>query len=151
MARPTDPTFGADFDATAFRSAIFSASQMGNPNKVDEALLFFFEGTADYAVTDSTGLPWDLHAPKTSPTDGTVEVSAVGAVDYVDQASDGTRLGDFDTPRAVITMLDLEYVKVHGATGVRLGGDMYDVRYVTVGALFDVDVYTVNCEARGES
>jgi hypothetical protein len=151
MARPTDPTFGADFDGDTFRNAIFSTMEMGMPNRPNEKLTFLFEGKATYPVTDQSGTPYDLHAAPTSvPGEETRRVLAVGSVEYIDRASDGTRLGDFDNPRAVVTLLDKEYLKVEGATSVLLGGDLYEIKYVTVGALFDVDVFEVQCQAEAE-
>lgn len=151
MAIPTDSSFGSDFSATEFRNAIFSTMQMGTPNRVEEKLIFSFDGKAEYDVVDSAGVPWDLNATAVSPGTERPDVVAVGSVSHIDRATTGTNLGDFDTPRAVVTMLDEEYLKVEGASAVSIGGDIYDVRYVTVGGLFGVDVFEFQCEARAES
>lgn len=150
MAQPTDSTFGAGFDGDNFRSIITQTMLMGAPNRVEQKATFYFEGKAEYEVTDPTGLPYDLSADVVSDDLLRDPVVANCAVEFVDRASAVTPVGNFDTPRATVTMLDVEYATVAGATSVKLGGDMYDIRYVTVVGLFDVDVFELNCEARGE-
>ncbi len=150
MAQPTDSTFGAGFDADNFRSVITQTMLMGAPNKEEHQATFYFEGKAEYAVTDPTGLPYDLSASVVSSDGLRDPVTATCAVEFVDRASTITPVGTFDSPRATLTMLDNEYALIEGATAVKLGGDMYDIRYVTVGGLFGVDVFELNCEARSE-
>lgn len=151
MAEVLDPTFAADFPSDEFRSAILSTMVMGTPNRTEEKAQFFWETNKEYQIQDRKNRPYSLTAA-TPVEDNTPDpVFATIAVEYIQRNPSGTALGEFDKARAVLTILDTEYANVEGADWVKLGGDEYDINYVVVEALFDVDVFTVHCTARSES
>ena len=57
MATPTDTTFGTDFDAAVFRSAIKSTMQMAMPSDPTEAVTFIWDVDNTFAVPDPAGDP----------------------------------------------------------------------------------------------
>lgn len=151
MAEVLDPAFAADFLSEEFRSAIINTMIMGSPNKEEEQAEFSWEKDVTYSIQDKDNKPYSLGAttPLTDNTPDPVKINV--AVEYVHRAPDGTPLGEFDNPRAVLTVLDVEYEKVRGADFVTLGGNKYMISYVLVEALFDVDVYTLQTVALEES
>lgn len=154
MAIPTDPSFGAGFDADGFRAIIKSTMQMGSPNAVSEKVTFRWPVMYDYGVgvkLDPTGRPYDLaSAAQATPQHEDVLVDC--AVEFIYQAPTGTPIGEFDHPRVKITLLDVDYELIEGATKVLLGGSTYDIEFVEppVG-LFAVTVYSLHAKAVDES
>lgn len=152
MAVPTDPNFGSEFDADAFRSNIKSAMQMGSPNSVAEKATFRWETQKTYtASTDSVGRPYDLaSAPVTVETIDDVQVDC--AVEFINKNAVGTPIGEFNNPRVEITILDVDYDLIQGASKVLLGGNTYNIQFVGPPvALFSVTVYTIHAQAADES
>ncbi len=152
MAQPTDPTFGSSFNPDTFRDKIKSAMQMGSPNATQEKVTFRWVSQKTYSVkTDPTGRPYDLASAAVSINEQ-ADVQVDCAVEFIYRNPTGSPIGEFDTPRVVITLLDTDYAQIEGATKVLLGGNTYDVQFVEppVG-LFSVTVYTVHAIAVDES
>lgn len=153
MAEVLDTAFAADFPSDEFRDAITNTMIMGLPNKESEEVEFSWAKDVTYTIQDSDNKPYSLSTSASTPvTDDTPDPVKISvAVEYIHRAPDGTPLGEFDNPRAVLTILDVEYEKVRGADYVTLGGNKYMISYVLVEALFDVDVYTLQATALEES
>ena len=153
MANPTDSSFGAGFNATAFRDAIRSTMEMGLPNTVAERATFRWKPERSYAVQDQAENPYDwTDTPVTEDVPADVQVAVAVEFEAHPAGSVDTALGQFDTSRAIITVLDTEYASIVGANEVLLGENTYTVQFVAppVG-LFDVTIYRIYVEAVDES
>lgn len=144
----------ANFDATAFRDAIHQAMIMGSPNVTGNKATFRWSAVRTYSKADAGGKPYDFGAtPVTETLHADVVLDKV-AVEFSARpaGSRDSAIGEFDTSRAVLTLLDDEQALVAGANEVLLGGNTYEVQFVGPPvALFEVDVYSWFLEARDES
>lgn len=152
MAVPTDPSFGSGFDADLFRSKIKSAMQMGSPNAVAEKVTFKWPTLKTYSgKVDPTGRPYDL-ASVAESTSQHEDVQVDCAVEFIYRNATGTPIGEFDTPRVIITLLDVDYELIEGATKVFLGGNTYEIQFVEPPmGLFSVTIYNLHAQAVDES
>jgi len=161
MAETNDPR-QAGFNATNFRDAIKFAMKMGSPNIADNRATFRWDVERTFDIKDPSGNPysWDkVPVSEVSYNDIQVDV----AVDFIARStlSGLTPIGEFDTPRAVLTILDVDWALVLATNTstprpnpdrVLLGGNTYNLDYVAPDiGLFDVNVYQVYCSAIDES
>lgn len=153
MATPTDPTFGAGFDAAAFRAAITSTMEMGMPADDAEKATFRWHPQRSFGATDADGRPYSWSDTPTSELlrddviiPVAVEFSARPA------ATKDEMIGQFDGARAALTVLDTHYPQVEDANLVLFQSDVYEIDFwgPPVG-LFSVTVYTAFLTARDES
>lgn len=151
MAEVLDPAFAGDFPSDEFRSAILNTMVMGSPNKTVDKPTFYWNTDKTYTVQDRNKKPYTLGSVEPVEDNTPDPVVATVAVEYVQRNPALTGMGDFDKSRAILTILDEEYQKIEGADWVTLGGDKYEIKYVTVDGLFDVDVYTMHVTAIEES
>lgn len=152
MRPSNNPSFGAGFNSGQFREIIRSTMQMGLPNTVRERPTFVWDAiTVHSGPTNAAGKPFDFNAPPVSVNrKEPLEVDC--AVEHVDRMPDGTPLGQFENPRAVIYIMDEDFPLIEGATGVLLGGNLYKINYVAPPlGLFDFTLYAVHCQAEDES
>lgn len=150
MALPTDTTFGAGFDADAFRSAIRSTMQMGLPTDVGLQPTFRWTTEREYTRADDDGDPYDWTATPVAES-AHDDVLAICAVEFGGDTVEDTAMGHFDTVDAVITILDVDYATVNTADHVLLGGNNYIIKYVTSVGLFSVTTYTIYCSSVDEA
>lgn len=141
------------FDATAFRTAIRSAMTMGLPGTTSERATFRWTPDKTFATADGAGKPYSWGAtPTTTTTHADVQVPVAVEFSARPAGSLSTVMGEFDTSRAVITVLDEDYADIVGADLVLLGGNTYEIEFVGPPmGLFDVTVYQLFCLARDES
>ena len=152
MASSTD-TRAAGFNAAEFRDAIKFAMHMGLPETESERATFRWNVERTFTVSDAGGVPFEkgrTPCTEVEHADGLVDV----AVEFTNiRGTEATNaVGQFNTARAVITVLDEDYALIEGANMVLLGGNTYDIKFVRppVG-LFAVTVYQLDCEARDET
>jgi len=151
MAQPTDVTFGADFNADNFRSAIISVMEMGTPTEDAMKAIFYWDTQYDYSgQLDGSGRPFDLHSSPVS-VDSKDPVTVLCGVAWMGDSSTGSPLGQFDNPKVELSLLDTEYDKITGASRLTLGGNSYKVDYVIQSALFTVDTYIIYATAEDET
>lgn len=150
MALPTDTSFGAGFDADAFRAAIRSTMQMGLPAEPELQPIFRWTTEREYSRTDEEGDPWDFLATPIA-TDAHEDVKVPVAVEYGGDTIEGTAMGHFDTVSATVTILDVDYAQVDTANQIILGGNTYIINFVTSVGLFSVTTYTLHCSSIDES
>lgn len=153
MATPTDPAFGAGFDAAGFRNAIRQTMVMGQPNAVEERATFQWTTESSYAQEDPAHNPysWD-DTPVVSTSHADVQVPVAVEFSARPAASVDTSVGQFDTSRAVITILDSDYALITGADKVLLGGNTYVIDFVAPPlGLFEVTIYQMFCSALDET
>lgn len=152
MAGTTDSR-AAGFNAAAFRDAIRFAMNMGLPNATEERATFKWNTVRTYTTADPAGSPYDYTAtPATSVAHADVAIPVAVEFSARPAGSRDTSVGQFDSSRAVITVLDEDYALIVGADQVLLGGNTYEIQFVGPPvALFDVTIYQIYCDARDES
>jgi hypothetical protein len=141
------------FNATQFRQVIRETMLMGMPNAVQERATFRWDPAKSYPVADPAGNPYDLtSAPTTTTTHADVQVPVAVEFSARPAGSMDTVMGEFDTSRVIITVLDEDYEQIVGADLVIMGGNTYDIQFVgpPIG-LFEVTVYQLYALARDES
>lgn len=141
------------FSAAQFRTAIIDAMNMGLPSDVSERATFRWHKQQTFSKIDPSGQPYDLTAsPVTDTTPDDVQIPCAVEFSARPAGSMETSIGEFDTSRAIITILDEHYPSVEGADEVILGGNTYDIQFVgpPIG-LFEVTVYQLFALARDES
>ena len=153
MARPTDPTFGSDFDADLFRSAITSTMEMGLPSNESDRATFRWTPQYNYAIADPEGNPYDFAgAPETTLDKPDVQVPVSVDFQTGSPVPIGTSLGNVNEVDAVITILDIHFALVTDADQVILGGNTYNINYIAPPlGLFDVTVYNIYLTAVDET
>lgn len=153
MATPTDASFGAGFDAAAFRSAIRSTMEMGLPNATSERATFVWKEERTYQKQDPGHNPYSWDAtPTTDVTHAEVRIPVAVEFSARPAGSLDTVMGQFDTARAIITVLDVDYALIQGADYVKLGENLYIIDFVGPPmGLFEVTVYQLQCSAVDET
>lgn len=152
----------AGFDGAEFRDAIKFAMKMGTPNPTPNRATFQWDVERTYDIEDPNGNPysWDK-VPVSELVYSDIQVDV--AVEFVSRStlSGLTPIAEFDTPRAVLTVLDEDWALVletdtatprPAPDRVLLGTNTYNLDYIAPDiALFDVNVYQVYCSAIDES
>lgn len=147
----TVPGFGESFNSTIFRNNIKNVMRMGAPNAVEERVTFCWPAEKTFVgKTDPSGRPYDL-ASATSSVIQKENIKIDCAVEILDRNPTGTPIGEFNNPRAIITVLDVDYESIKGSTIVLIGGNTYNVNYVEPVGLFDVTIFTIHAQAVDES
>src|SRR5690606_34447436 len=113
--------FGAGFNAAAFREAITNVMMMGLPPDQQQQATFQWRVERSYEAEDADGLPYDFSAVPTSETTHE-DVRIPVAVEFAARPAGSldTSMGQFDTSRAILTILDTHYPQVATATHVLL-------------------------------
>jgi len=135
------------FSASAFRDAIHTAMDMGSPNQTIDKATFRWDPVRTYARHSPASLPYVwANVPLSDLSRPDVVLDEV-AVEYTPaRRLEGTSVGEFVPMRGEATLLDVDYVKVTGANWLLLHEVPWAITAVTVGALFDVDVWTLYLE-----
>jgi hypothetical protein len=135
------------FDATEFRDAIHFAMLMGSPNQIADKATFKWTKVQTFNPQDPAHHPYRWNETVlTDTTHADVTLDEV-AVEYrAARTESGTDVGTFNALKAVMTMLDEDYVLVEGATEVTLGPATWNIITITQEALFGVDVYSLHVE-----
>lgn len=144
-----------NFSATEFREAITFAMTMGLPENEQERATFRWTSTKTFTnAVDPTGSPYDFdEVPATTTTHDDVRIPVAVEFFALRTASEGgTPLGSFNTPKAVLTVLDTDYPSIEGADQVLLGGNTYTIDFVAPPlGLFDATIYQIYCTALDEA
>lgn len=137
------------FDATQFRDAIHFAMNMGLPDDASQRVTFIFDEVSTYQVTDPRQRPYDWkETKKTDVSQRSVQVPA--AVQWGVGTVAADEMGQFDTSRATITLLDNDYALVKGCNEVLINGIHYVIEaWAPPQGLFDVTVFSASIVARG--
>jgi hypothetical protein len=149
---PGDPR-ASGFDAPGFRDAIKFAMKMGLPEDTAERPTFRWKAVKTFTSADPAGNPYNRKAaPITNVQHADVQIDC--AVEFISRSTlgGGTPAGDFETPRAIITVMDVDYPDVDGATEILLGGNTYHIDFVAPPTgLFGATVYQIHASAESES
>lgn len=136
------------FNADTVRTALRAAMTMGQPSDVSKQVTFRWPTQRTTAgPIDPSGIPYNLsQVPLTDITHPDTIVPA--AVRHVPGIVNDNPVGEFDPAYAVLTLVDLDYQQVVGATQVLIGGIVYDINFVAppIG-LFDFTAYEIHCRA----
>lgn len=148
-----DPRAAA-FSASAFRDAIQFAMKMGSPNQTSDKVTFRWAAKKDYPIADPDKKPYDWTATPSSDVEHADVVIDEVAVELTQPRVGtvlGTPAGQFESVRAVVTLLDVDFDRIDGRTNppdyVLIDSIPYEIRYISSGALFDVDIYQVHAVA----
>lgn len=132
---------------------------MGLPSEGNQATpsslaaTFRWDKQQTFDNVDPSGTPYDLTvSPVTDTTPADVQIPVAVEFSARPAGSLDTNLGEFDSSRAILTILDEHWVQVQGADQVLLGENVYDIQFTgpPIG-LFEVTVFQVYCLARDES
>lgn len=155
MARTTDPRAAA-FDAAAFRDGIKFAMRMGAPEDPAQRVTFRWNTEQTFTNPDPAGRTYDwTAAPVTTTAVSDLQLDCAYEIQTGGNADNP--VGAFDTAKLKVTLLDVDHTALLAHSSGRLpevvlvGGNTYDVRYVTPVGLFDVTVFELHAEARDES
>lgn len=155
MAIPTNAPagFGTGFDADAFRQAIRATMTMGLPNATADRATFRWTTAETFAIEDQDHNPYDwTDTPATSDAHADVQIPVAFEFAARPAASLDNPMGQFDSTRVEITILDVDFPLIEGANEVVLGENTYDIDFVgPPRGLFEVDVYTIYATARDET
>ena len=155
MATPTDPNFGSGFPSDEFRSAIISTMEMGMANNPDDVATFYWDQVWEYDNgSQMDTVPYDLSAEPERSLVRSKRVTVPVAVEFIARAtsSSGTAMGEIQSPRVVITVLDTWIDSIKTADGVEFSGAKYTIDFIgPVAGLFDVDVYEIYASALDEA
>lgn len=127
--------------------------QMGSPNSTPQKVTFRWKTGKDYLKEDIIDQPYDWTATPTATTSH-ADVIVDVAVEFgrlTGSVTEENAIGNFDSTRAIITVLGEEYALISDADVVLIGGDTYVLNYVQPLALFDQDVYQIHCTALDET
>lgn len=135
------------FAAAEFRTAIHTAMLMGSPNLTLDKATFRWDPQRVYARHSPASQPYiwanvalsDLSQPDVVLDEVAVEYTA-------SRRSEGTAVGQFEPMRGEATLLDVDYTRIAGANWVLFHQVPWAITATTVGALFDVDVWTLHLE-----
>lgn len=153
MAQPLDASFGAGFDATAFRTAIKNTMMMGLPNAVEKRATFRWKTKKTFDKHDSGGNPYNFESqPLTVTAKDDVQIPV--AVEFVDSQAltVANPAGQIESPKIKVTVLDDEFPSVQGADLIVLDGASYEINFVEPPqGLFTVTIYIIHATAFDES
>jgi hypothetical protein len=154
-----DSAFAAGFDAVAFRVAIRETMKMGAPPDPADQLTWRWKRLRTYLPEDQAHNPYDwtetavTDAPgNPDETDGSLIVDYAVEFSARPAGSVDVAAGQFDTSRAVVTLLDEDYEQVKTADYATIGNTTYDIDFTgpPIG-MFAVGVFTVYLTARDEA
>jgi hypothetical protein len=148
-----------DFDAAEFRTQIRATMRMGMPPNPTDQLTWRWRRVRTYSPQDRARNPYDwTQAPTTDAPGNPGDDDDTRIVDYAVEFSArpagslDVAAGQFDTSRAVVTLLDEDFEQVKNADYATIGSTTYDIDFAgpPVG-LFSVGVHQVYLTARDEA
>lgn len=154
--------FASQFDEPAFRSGVLGAMLMGMPEDVDQQLTWVWDRDLTFTPDDPAGNPYDWAAtPVTDNPGNPNEPDVPGqpqtlvvpyALEFTVGPASATTLGEIDTTRATITVLDADHDRIQTADYAQLGDTRYRIKFdeAPIG-LFGVTVWTIHLEAQDET
>ena len=161
MARSS--SFASGFNETQTRDAILNTMLMGMPDDVAQQLTWYWRRDRTFSPDDPAGNPYDWTAPPIQdnpsnpdlPDDGVDQSLVVPyALEFSARpaGSATTVLGDIDTSRAIVTLLDTYYTQIQTADYARIGDARYRIQFDAppIG-LFGMTVWQVYLEAEDEN
>jgi hypothetical protein len=161
MARSS--SFAGGFNEPAFRDAILNTMLMGIPEDPNERLTFWWRRVQTYSPDDPAGNPYDWTSPPVSDHPGNPKLKDTGTeqslqVPYALEfsarpaGSSNTIFGEIDASRAIVTMLETDYLKVTSSDYATIGDSRYRIQFDAPPlGLFGVTVWTLYLEAEDQA
>jgi hypothetical protein len=156
-------SFSAGFNEPLVRDALLNTMLMGMPEKPTERLTWYWNRERVFSPDDPAGNPYDWTAPPISDLPGNPKLKDEGVnqslqVPYALEfsarpaGSATTVLGEIDTSRVVVTLLDTDFEKIRTADYAVIDDSRYRIQFDAppVG-LFGLTVWTVYLEAEDAS
>lgn len=150
-------TFAAAFPEAVFRDAVRQTMRMGMPEDTAEQLTWHWRRVRTYNPQDRIHDPYDwTQTPVTDDAGNPAEPDGDLIVDYALEFSarvpeGGTAAGVFNTSRAVVTLLDVDFDLVKDADFTTIAGAEYQIEFVGPPmGLFAVTVYEIHLRAVDE-
>lgn len=163
----TESEFAADFPQAEFEDATRQTMKMGMPENDDEKLKWWWRRDKTYSPDDFAEEPYDWTAPPVTDEPGNPDLADTDdgsdqylIVDYAIEFSSRpagsvmTVLGEIDNSRAVITLLESDFLRVSDppADYATIGDTEYRVQFDSPAmGLFGATVRQVILEAVDES
>jgi hypothetical protein len=151
-------SFSPQFPEALFRNAIQNTMRMGMPEDESKRLTWWWNREKDYVRPDPTGKPYGWSEAPTTNVAGGPNGEDHLVVDYAIEFSARpagsvvTALGEMDTSRAVVTLMDADWQQVKTADYARIGDARYKIQFEAPPmGLFEVTVHQVYLEAVDES
>lgn len=156
-------SFSGGFNEPVFRDAIFNTMLMGLPEDPTERLTFWWRRQQVFSPDDPAGHPYDwTSAPITdtpgnpaltdSGTDQSLQVPYALEFSARPAGSSNTVLGEIDTSRAVVTMMDKDFEQIKTADYATVGVVTYRIQFTAPPlGLFGVTVWTIYLESEDEA
>lgn len=147
------------FNASEFRTSIRQTMEMGMPTAVGDRLTWHWNRDRTFNPDDPVGNPYAWTQPTVTDVpgnpdepDGSLVVTYALEFSSRLSSSDETPLGQFDTSRAVVTLLDEEYALISSADYASISGSIYEIDFSGPPmGLFEVTVHQVYLSARDEA
>jgi len=147
------------FNQTEFREAIRFAMTMGAPTDTSERVVFHWKRDQTFTPADSGSRPYDFTAAPVTDEPGNEdepdgELTVDCAVEFVPRTAEGTEnfVGAFQSPRAIITLLDEDYARISDADWVTINDAYYIIEFAGPPmGMFEVTVYQIFVTARDEA
>lgn len=157
-------SFAGGFDEAGFRDAVLNTMLMGMPEDPAQRLTFYWERNRVYSPEDIAGNPYDWTSPPVTNVPGNPDIPDPTGTDQTLQVpyalefaarpagSISTPMGEIDTTRAIVTVMDNDHTKIASADYARIGDTRYRLQFDAppIG-LFGVTVWTLYLEAEDES
>lgn len=151
--------FSGGFNEAQVRTALFNTMLMGMPETTSQRLTWYWSRDQTFVSDDPAGHPYDWTAAPVTDTPGNPAIPDAGGdqslqVPYALEfsarpaGSSTTVLGEIDTSRAVVTMLDTDFEKIRTADYAVIDDSRYRIQFSAppVG-LFGLTVWQVFLEA----
>lgn len=151
-------SFASQFPEALFRDAIRNTMKMGIPEDELARLTWHWNRAKSYTRPDTAGRPYEWTEEPTTNVSGNDDGVDSLVVDYALEFSARpagsaiTQLGEMDTSRAVVTLLDADWQIVKTADYATIGNSRYRIQFEAPPmGLFEVTVHTVYLEAVDEA
>lgn len=156
-------SFAAGFDEATVRTAILNTMLMGMPEKPIERLTWYWNRDQVFSPDDPAGNPYDWTSPpivdkpgnpklKDTGTDQSLQVPYALEFSARPAGSATTVLGEIDTSRAIITLLDTDFEKIRTADYAVIDDSRYRIQFDAPPlGLFGLTVWQVYLEAEDAS
>jgi hypothetical protein len=155
--------FSGGFNEATVRDALFNTMLMGMPERTDQRLTWYWKRDQTYVPDDPAGNPYDWTAAPVTDNPGNPALPDAGedqslqvpyALEFSARpaGSSTTVLGEIDTSRAEITLLDTDFEKIRTADYAVIDNSRYRIQFSSppIG-LFGLTVHTVYLEAEDET
>lgn len=155
--------FANQFDEPAFRKGILGAMLMGMPEDVDQQLTWVWDRTLTFTPDDPAGSPYDWTDNPVTDMAGNPDATVLAlpgqpqtlvvpyALEFTVGPASNTTLGEIDTAKATVTVLDSDHDRIETADYARIGDTRYRIKFdeAPIG-LFGVTVWVIILEALDE-